>query len=582
MAVGYQHPNVTTHVGDGFKFLDDKKGEFDVIITDSSDPEGPAEALFQKPYFELLKGALREGGVITTQAENQWLHLPLITKLKQDCKQVFPNVEYGYTTIPTYPSGQIGFMVCCLDANRNLKKPVRQWSEAEEDKLCKYYNKEIHEAAFVLPNFAKKALKRLNKIPMTLPARLAAFLPDLMIFAMHLMPEGTRSPSCLTGCPADSWYKQLRHVYCTLLASPRATNVQADDVRNALSHRKRLRSNAYRCAWSPTRIMLSTGSADGTKCVHNAPSYWLICPNLHMQQGSLCSAALACFRLLDSHIFDALSNSKRVGSASMGGRCRKRMVDRLELHDSSELWPNDESSSTRNRVFRISWRNRLWAELFAGWWRKRKLPNVCRVAMYSRCSRDHAIPMLMRLLARSCATSTDASALHLAASRVPIPGSGEGGGELHLLSWHVRATDDTHTGSPDLHALCSFSNRRQLAVVMGNEEPESRDAAVSRTPHSRLLARSPTFVLSSLPLSVAMPLFFSGQAKHQFQLAEHIKESGFTNAGVSAKLWFLMLSETGNGAAGALDSLQFLRSTLSLFSRRMPLLTFPVGSRFMA
>ncbi|KAG9975641.1 spermidine synthase, partial [Aureobasidium melanogenum] len=27
MAVGYQHPNVTTHVGDGFKFLDDKKGE---------------------------------------------------------------------------------------------------------------------------------------------------------------------------------------------------------------------------------------------------------------------------------------------------------------------------------------------------------------------------------------------------------------------------------------------------------------------------------------------------------------------------------------------------------------------------
>jgi spermidine synthase len=54
-------------VGDGFKFLDDYKNEFDVIITDSSDPEGPAESLFQKPYFELLFGALKEGGVITTQ-----------------------------------------------------------------------------------------------------------------------------------------------------------------------------------------------------------------------------------------------------------------------------------------------------------------------------------------------------------------------------------------------------------------------------------------------------------------------------------------------------------------------------------
>lgn len=67
MAISYQHPKVKTHIGDGFKFLDDYKNEFDVIITDSSDPEGPAESLFQKPYFELLFGALKEGGVITTQ-----------------------------------------------------------------------------------------------------------------------------------------------------------------------------------------------------------------------------------------------------------------------------------------------------------------------------------------------------------------------------------------------------------------------------------------------------------------------------------------------------------------------------------
>jgi hypothetical protein len=67
MAEGFNHPNVKVHVGDGFKFLDDYKNTFDVIITDSSDPEGPAESLFQKPYFQLLHDALREGGVITTQ-----------------------------------------------------------------------------------------------------------------------------------------------------------------------------------------------------------------------------------------------------------------------------------------------------------------------------------------------------------------------------------------------------------------------------------------------------------------------------------------------------------------------------------
>ncbi|KAF2709901.1 spermine synthase [Pleomassaria siparia CBS 279.74] len=160
MSVGFDHPKVQTIVGDGFKFMEDRKNEFDVIITDSSDPEGPAEALFKKAYFELLNGALREGGVITTQgSENQWLHMPLIAELKKSCKEVFPTVEYGYTTIPTYPSGQIGFMVCSKDAKLNVKKPLRTWSEEEEDKLCKYYTKEIHEAAFVLPNFARKALR---------------------------------------------------------------------------------------------------------------------------------------------------------------------------------------------------------------------------------------------------------------------------------------------------------------------------------------------------------------------------------------------------------------------------------------
>ncbi|KAL1960452.1 hypothetical protein VTO42DRAFT_7751 [Malbranchea cinnamomea] len=159
MSVGFQHPNAKVHVGDGFKFLEERKNEFDVIITDSSDPEGPAEVLFQKPYFELLHGALREGGVISTQAENQWLHLSLIADLKKAMREVFPVVEYAYTSIPTYPSGQIGFLIATKDKNRNIREPLRTWTREEEDKLCRYYNQDIHRASFILPNFARKALE---------------------------------------------------------------------------------------------------------------------------------------------------------------------------------------------------------------------------------------------------------------------------------------------------------------------------------------------------------------------------------------------------------------------------------------
>ncbi|KJZ78747.1 Spermidine synthase [Hirsutella minnesotensis 3608] len=160
MAAGLTHPKATVHIGDGFKFLDDYKNAFDVIITDSSDPEGPAESLFEKPYFQLLHDALREGGVISTQgSENQWLHLPLIKNLKKVCKEIFPVVEYAYTTIPTYPSGQIGFMVCSKNPNTNVKVPLRKWERKEEAEKCRYYSSDIHSASFVLPNFARQALE---------------------------------------------------------------------------------------------------------------------------------------------------------------------------------------------------------------------------------------------------------------------------------------------------------------------------------------------------------------------------------------------------------------------------------------
>lgn len=40
MAKGFEDPKLTLHIGDGFEFIKNHPGEFDVIITDSSDPIG--------------------------------------------------------------------------------------------------------------------------------------------------------------------------------------------------------------------------------------------------------------------------------------------------------------------------------------------------------------------------------------------------------------------------------------------------------------------------------------------------------------------------------------------------------------
>lgn len=67
MANGYADPRVTLLIGDGLKFMGGKENEYDVIITDSSDPVGPAESLFGEAYYKLVKKALREGGIACSQ-----------------------------------------------------------------------------------------------------------------------------------------------------------------------------------------------------------------------------------------------------------------------------------------------------------------------------------------------------------------------------------------------------------------------------------------------------------------------------------------------------------------------------------
>lgn len=154
MAAGFDHAKSKVHIGDGFAFLQkpENKAAFDVIITDSSDPVGPAEALFKPSFFQLLKEALKPGGHISTQGECQWLHLPLIRELRQSTKQLFPVAEYAFTTIPTYPCGQIGFVVCSLEPGRDIRHPLREVPN------CNYYNSQTHVASFVLPEFSRRVI----------------------------------------------------------------------------------------------------------------------------------------------------------------------------------------------------------------------------------------------------------------------------------------------------------------------------------------------------------------------------------------------------------------------------------------
>ncbi|MCP4020255.1 MAG: spermidine synthase [Desulfobacteraceae bacterium] len=153
MARGFDDPRIKVHIGDGNAFIREKKEAYDVIIVDSSDPIGPGEVLFKKPFYQGLKHALKENGVVATQGESFFLFKETVAHLAQITKELFLKQAYSCILVPTYPGGNIG--ICLASLGPELKTPARKIPKELQDQL-QYYCPKVHEASFVLPRFAQK------------------------------------------------------------------------------------------------------------------------------------------------------------------------------------------------------------------------------------------------------------------------------------------------------------------------------------------------------------------------------------------------------------------------------------------
>lgn len=66
----FDDPRTELVIGDALRYLDDSAPEWDVVISDLSDPieDGPSFALFTKEYFDKVQRSLAPGGVFVLQA----------------------------------------------------------------------------------------------------------------------------------------------------------------------------------------------------------------------------------------------------------------------------------------------------------------------------------------------------------------------------------------------------------------------------------------------------------------------------------------------------------------------------------
>ncbi len=148
------NPRCEIFIGDGLKYVINHKDEFDIIIVDSTDPFSVGANLFGGSFYKAIFECLKEDGIFIAQTETPFLLPDLVKQIYKDVKEVFPTTKIFMAGIPTYPTGFWSFTV-----GSKKYDPSKISMENKVSFPTKYYNKELHEACFVLPQFIKDLME---------------------------------------------------------------------------------------------------------------------------------------------------------------------------------------------------------------------------------------------------------------------------------------------------------------------------------------------------------------------------------------------------------------------------------------
>ncbi|HDQ92698.1 MAG TPA: polyamine aminopropyltransferase [Synergistetes bacterium] len=152
ISVGLNHPKVTVKAMDALEYIREMQGQFDVVLVDSTDPVDFAAGLFMEPFYRDVFNSLKDEGFLVAQTESPFAEPKILSDAVTEMKKVFPVVKVFWGAMPTYPTGVWTYSIASKKHD-----PVEIRSSIPGD--TRYYSKEIHGAAFVLPPFFEKIIQ---------------------------------------------------------------------------------------------------------------------------------------------------------------------------------------------------------------------------------------------------------------------------------------------------------------------------------------------------------------------------------------------------------------------------------------
>ena len=150
---GFDDPRAKVVIRDGIEYVAEVKGAYDVILIDAPDPEGAAVGLFSTDFYANARDALGDDGVLAAQTESPFIDPKLVKEIYDRIWAQFPLCRLYTAHVPSYSVGIWSFALA-------LKRPemFERYRRAGGEFKTRYYNSEIHAAAFALPEYILELL----------------------------------------------------------------------------------------------------------------------------------------------------------------------------------------------------------------------------------------------------------------------------------------------------------------------------------------------------------------------------------------------------------------------------------------
>ena len=149
-------------IGDGMNYVATTGRRFDVIIVDSTDPQGPGKILFSRKFYAACKRCMNKGGVLVTQNGVPIFQPGELVSSVSKFRRLFADGTCYIAAVPTYIGGHMA-MGWATDDKGLRQIPVKTLAARYRRAgsfSTRYWTPEVHAAAFALPRFIADMVAR--------------------------------------------------------------------------------------------------------------------------------------------------------------------------------------------------------------------------------------------------------------------------------------------------------------------------------------------------------------------------------------------------------------------------------------